>query len=213
MWLGIDTSGSHTSLALVSKAFETLAESEEKTSRHAETLLPAIDAILRRNSVSLRDLCGIAVGRGPGSFAGLRAGLATAHALSRALDIPMRSVPSSYARAWQHRSRNGGADPARWAVLTPSHGALFFLCSLRATPHGLTYESSHLVRDANTPWHEFDAICAADPAQLENVPVTCHARVYTVEPSAASCAKACEDFLRLHENSGHEPVYARGPID
>ncbi len=58
----------------------------------AVTLLEDVDALLRRGGLRDSQLEGIAVGTGPGSFTGLRIGLATARALSFALDAPVAGV-------------------------------------------------------------------------------------------------------------------------
>src|SRR5918998_4049440 len=63
----------------------------EQASR-AVTLLEDVDALLRRGGVRDTQVEGIAVGTGPGSFTGLRMGLAVARALSFALEIPVAGV-------------------------------------------------------------------------------------------------------------------------
>ena len=55
-------------------------------------LLEDVDALLRRGGVRDSQLEGLAVGTGPGSFTGLRMGLATARALALALDLPVAGV-------------------------------------------------------------------------------------------------------------------------
>jgi tRNA threonylcarbamoyladenosine biosynthesis protein TsaB len=62
--------------------------------RHAETLVPAIDAACNAAGVTLDDVGCIAVDVGPGLFTGLRVGLATAKSLAHALDLPMVAVSS-----------------------------------------------------------------------------------------------------------------------
>jgi tRNA threonylcarbamoyladenosine biosynthesis protein TsaB len=63
----------------------------ERTSR-AVTLLEDVDALLRQAGVQTRDLDALAVGIGPGSFTGVRIGLATARGLALALGIPAAGV-------------------------------------------------------------------------------------------------------------------------
>lgn len=62
--------------------------------RHAETLVPAIDAMCRAAGVTLDDVGCVAADVGPGLFTGLRVGLATARALAHALDLPTVGVTS-----------------------------------------------------------------------------------------------------------------------
>lgn len=63
----------------------------ERASRPV-ALLEDVDALLRRGGVRGSQLEGLAVGTGPGSFTGLRMGLATARALAFALDLPAAGV-------------------------------------------------------------------------------------------------------------------------
>jgi len=63
----------------------------ERVSR-AVSLLEDVDALLRRAGARESGLDGIAVGTGPGSFTGLRMGLATARALAFALDLGVAGV-------------------------------------------------------------------------------------------------------------------------
>jgi tRNA threonylcarbamoyladenosine biosynthesis protein TsaB len=80
--LAFDTATDVATSALVDDG-EVLAE---RVSR-AITLLEDVDALLRQGGASARDVEAIAVGTGPGSFTGIRMGLATARALGFALGI------------------------------------------------------------------------------------------------------------------------------
>jgi tRNA threonylcarbamoyladenosine biosynthesis protein TsaB len=63
----------------------------ERVSRAVAVLVDA-DELLREAEASRSDLTGLAVGTGPGSFTGLRLGLAAARGLSFALDLPVAGV-------------------------------------------------------------------------------------------------------------------------
>jgi tRNA threonylcarbamoyladenosine biosynthesis protein TsaB len=80
--LAFDTATDVATSALVDDG-EVLAE---RVSR-AITLLEDVDALLRQGGASARDVDAIAVGTGPGSFTGIRMGLATARALGFALGV------------------------------------------------------------------------------------------------------------------------------
>lgn len=61
---------------------------------HSERLMAMIDQLLRDCRWTVRDLRGLAVSVGPGSFTGLRVGIATAKGLALALDLPIAPVPT-----------------------------------------------------------------------------------------------------------------------
>lgn len=63
----------------------------ERRSRPA-TLLEDVDALLRQGSAQASELDALAVGVGPGSFTGVRIGLAAARGLALALDLPVAGV-------------------------------------------------------------------------------------------------------------------------
>lgn len=77
---------------------------------HAGRLLPMIDDLLRLNRIDKRDLGLIAVGSGPGSFTGIRIGIATAKGLARAIGCPLIGVPTLDALAH-------GALPAQIPIM------------------------------------------------------------------------------------------------
>jgi tRNA threonylcarbamoyladenosine biosynthesis protein TsaB len=66
---------------------------------HSERLMGAIDRLLTDAGWTVRDLEGLAVSVGPGSFTGLRIGLSTVKGLALALGIPVAAVPTLDAMA------------------------------------------------------------------------------------------------------------------
>ncbi|MGH7505711.1 MAG: tRNA (adenosine(37)-N6)-threonylcarbamoyltransferase complex dimerization subunit type 1 TsaB, partial [Longimicrobiales bacterium] len=67
--------------------------------RHSEALLPAIHTVLAGAGLTPRDLGGVVVGAGPGSFTGVRIAAATAKGLVHAAGIPLRACSSLAALA------------------------------------------------------------------------------------------------------------------
>ncbi len=60
--------------------------------RHAEALFTHLEAFLQAHRVSLKEVQGIAVGQGPGSYTGVRIGVSAALGLGRALGVPVVGV-------------------------------------------------------------------------------------------------------------------------
>jgi tRNA threonylcarbamoyladenosine biosynthesis protein TsaB len=93
--LGIESATDHGAVAL-SKGTQLLGQvSFAARMGQAEKLVPAIDALLQLHCVKQSDVRLIAVGTGPGSFTGLRIGMATAKGLAQALGIPLVGVPTA----------------------------------------------------------------------------------------------------------------------
>jgi tRNA threonylcarbamoyladenosine biosynthesis protein TsaB len=102
--LGMDTSTPAASAAVLrgdGESFEVLPSPERlrRPPAHAAELMPAVAEAMERAEVDWGDLDAIAVGVGPGTFTGLRIGIATARALATAADLPLRRVSSLAALA------------------------------------------------------------------------------------------------------------------
>lgn len=86
---------SKTMSAAVSDGGKVLATAYSQENRnHAPFLLPLINQVMAKAKVSYKDISLIGVTIGPGSFTGLRIGIATAKGLSDTLDIPMVPILS-----------------------------------------------------------------------------------------------------------------------
>lgn len=87
--LAFDTSTPTARVALLSLSGECLGLREKTAARHSANLLALCDEILREASLGARDLRAIACGAGPGSFTGLRVGLAVAKGLALPSALPL----------------------------------------------------------------------------------------------------------------------------
>jgi tRNA threonylcarbamoyladenosine biosynthesis protein TsaB len=92
--LGIHSSGPQPAVAVAAGAV-LLAETILPPARtHLERLGPAIQETLRALGMEASDVDAVAVALGPGSFSGIRVGLATAKGIAAALDKPIVGVSS-----------------------------------------------------------------------------------------------------------------------
>jgi tRNA threonylcarbamoyladenosine biosynthesis protein TsaB len=111
--LGIETSTSVGSVAIV-KDQELLGQRRWKTEKgHAERLIEEIDHLLKQTSIPVEALDGYAVTIGPGSFTGLRVGLATVKGLAMVTQRPVMAVSTLEALV---RNVSGSLHPARLPV-------------------------------------------------------------------------------------------------
>lgn len=97
--LAVETSTLTASVALVHEGRIVLAR-ESGVNTHSETLLTLVDECLVAGNLKLSDLDTIAVGAGPGSFTGLRIGMATVKGLCFAAGVSLTPVSSLAALAW-----------------------------------------------------------------------------------------------------------------
>ncbi|MBQ7496487.1 MAG: tRNA (adenosine(37)-N6)-threonylcarbamoyltransferase complex dimerization subunit type 1 TsaB [Selenomonas sp.] len=100
--LAIDTATQVSSVAVASEARLSAELTMQARLTHSETLLPHMEQVLKMANVKKEDLDGIAVSMGPGSFTGLRIGLAAAKAVCYALKLPLIGVPTLEAMAWHY---------------------------------------------------------------------------------------------------------------
>ncbi len=114
--LALDTSTLTGSIALVEAPLDADEDSSEKvlaeyTARiettHSERLMPAIQRLLADAGLTIREVQGIALALGPGSFTGLRIGAATVKGLAYALKVPVAGVPTLDALAQNARFAEG----------------------------------------------------------------------------------------------------------
>jgi tRNA threonylcarbamoyladenosine biosynthesis protein TsaB len=97
--LAIDTSTWTASAAVCDEHGAVIADGEARTETHSENLLPLIADVCARAEVAAAALDAVAVGVGPGSFTGLRIGLATAKGIAFAAGRPLWAVSSLAALA------------------------------------------------------------------------------------------------------------------
>jgi tRNA threonylcarbamoyladenosine biosynthesis protein TsaB len=86
---------------------------------HSRELMPAIAAAMERAGVGWDDVDAVAVGVGPGTFTGLRIGVATARALAHGCDAPLHPVSSLAALA------AGAGAPQALPLIDAKRGELF----------------------------------------------------------------------------------------
>ena len=98
--LAIETATSMQSLALLDGEQVLAHHDREALGSHTKSLIPGIDQLLSSVSVNISQLEGLAVSIGPGSFTGLRVGLATALGFRLTLGIPIVTVSTLEALAW-----------------------------------------------------------------------------------------------------------------
>jgi tRNA threonylcarbamoyladenosine biosynthesis protein TsaB len=97
--LAIESSGTRGSVALLEGGQVVAERTHAVPNTHAETLVRLIDDLIAESGTARSSLDAVAVGLGPGSFTGLRVGVALARGLALGLGRPLRGVSSLRALA------------------------------------------------------------------------------------------------------------------
>ncbi len=101
MWtLGFDSTTATVTVSVLKDGVETASYSAMSGTSHSTTLLPAIEDLLKTSGITIKELSLIACSAGPGSFTGVRIGVATAKGLAAPFDIPCIGVSSLEAMAY-----------------------------------------------------------------------------------------------------------------
>jgi tRNA threonylcarbamoyladenosine biosynthesis protein TsaB len=156
--LTIDTSTHHCSVAIVDNAGSLLSMVfEPKPHQQAARLMRMIEAALAQASLHYHQLSNLAVILGPGSFTGLRIGIAAAKALKLSLNIPLYGLTSLEVLATEALHHHPQAHPL-WIVQDASRGQ----CYVQAfTSAGIPITEALLLDDAAA-----NTIIAENPGHL-----------------------------------------------
>lgn len=102
-YLGMDTSGSVAAVALYDTEQDLFLSQQSLYTKktHSQVILPLVERTLQDCGLTAADLDGIAVAVGPGSYTGLRIGVAAVKAMTFALQLPCFGISTLEALAYQ----------------------------------------------------------------------------------------------------------------
>ncbi len=125
LFLCIDSSTPAGSVALVREG-SVIAEHllQVKKRSHSDYLMKYVHELLEEADMSLSDLSGLVVVNGPGSFTGLRVGLATVQGIAQALSLPIYPVSSLQVIAYA----NGPSDLPVIALIDARKQEVYAAC-------------------------------------------------------------------------------------
>lgn len=197
--LGLDTATATAGIAIVDDGGGVLAEARHATAGRGADLLVAIDQVCRAARIAPGALTAIAIGAGPGSFTGLRIGMATAKGIAFAAHRPLWAVSSLAALADDARHdqllvHEGGVI---CAALDARRGEVFAGCFR----HGLALGPERVMAPAELlPWvTEIARTAAGDGPAL---PVSFAGDAIDAHPGALAPLAAEHTWLAARTPSG-----------
>ena len=177
--IAIDTSGRKGSVALGrgdESSFETLQLTPLEGGTYSARLMPAIASMLDRNSLDRNDVDAFVVVSGPGSFTGLRVGLATVKGLCEVLRKPLATVSMLEALALTH----GAVEAKVTAVLDAGRGEVY------VGEYEVSSGTAQLMREYITKLVEFST-------EVANLAGT----ILTPDPSVFDALRPAQPRIRL----------------
>jgi tRNA threonylcarbamoyladenosine biosynthesis protein TsaB len=224
--LGFDTATRATAAALADDGGALLEARDDpprgERPRHVSRLLPLCADLLDRAGIGFEELARLAVGVGPGTFTGLRIGVATGRALAQASGIPLVGVSTLHSLALNARSdeslpafeavaavldaRRGEAFAAAWRADQLEPGAEPLIAPAAFTPESLAERLSTLSSpvlaigegaiEFRVVFERSGVFVPDDEAELHRVSAGGHCRIAR-QLSAADPAQVTPQYLRL----------------
>jgi len=211
--LAVHSTSAQLGVAVVSD-YSLLAESILPPGReHLENLALTINDVTAQARVHLKNIDGFGVAIGPGSFSGIRIGLATVKAMALALKKPVAGIPSLEILAWQalQEGESGASliDARRREIYVGMHeksaGDLTQL-------NGPRLISSENLTELVEKLPEAPVLCGDSAVEPAMQAVARVARKVIVTPSAAACAALAWRRLshgRTQDLHSIAPIYIR----
>ncbi len=207
--LAIETSGSRCEIAIGTDNSTASTWSAQGVRAHAENLAPLIKEAMGDLQISPQEITDVAVSAGPGSYTGLRIGVASAKGFAMAANARLVGVNTLQAIACESAASRGKASAAR----------------LMVTRHAR--ETEHYVQcfelDAGVPvaasepqvllWSEIQQLCAEEPWQLcTDVDPLTGTRIADSSAVVQPTAKAVLELgIRRAKKNDHDDLYTFEP--
>lgn len=226
--LSLETATRAGSVTLARGSHVIASRSGDAQTSHSNNLLHQVESVLKEACLRLSDIELFAVATGPGSFTGLRIGLATVKALAATLERPCAGVPTLHAVA-----HAAGASERTLALLPAGRGELFAQSfdvddngtvqaldeAAHLTPQRLLEingkqrflkwagEGAHLHAEAIRQLASHNSITFRDEAREGRAPLISQGAIWTLAPPTEVLAEDVAALALKNFNAGE----AKGP--
>ncbi len=207
--LGIDTSG-YINAVGIANGTRVLADAcfPAKTDS-LEQIVDNIDVTLKKAGLSLKDVQGIGVGLGPGSWTGIKVGVTVGKMLAFSADKPVAGVPTLEALAYAARNKS----PLVYAVISAGVGDTVYAACYRTSVNGVSQEGeyftgsikdlAHLIKEpvlmVGSEIKRYRDMILKENPSLKN-------KVKSFEAQPSGAAVACLASIRLAQGRADDPL-------
>ena len=216
--LTIDTASDMAGVALTREGALEVELTWRCPRNHSRELLPAVEALMRRSGVDKGELTAVFVCIGPGSYTGLRVGIATAKGLAFALGLPAVGVGRLEADAYQHADFAGpicsvhraGRGELAWAVYRSAPSWREALAPRLTTPEALIAA----VRRPTLFCGEIDEALAARLREVLGPKARFTGAATSIRRAATIAELAWRRLStgQAHDAAGLKPIYLREAV-
>jgi tRNA threonylcarbamoyl adenosine modification protein YeaZ len=198
----MDTSGSACQAVVSAGEALVSVQSEAMGRGHGEALVPMVETALQDASVGYEQLDRIGVTVGPGSFTGLRVGLAAARGFAATLNIPVVGIGTLEALAVTDRLESG-VDCARAVALDARNGLVY---GQRFSADGIPMEPAGVMADIVFAASILPGMRVVGPAQAVLAALTRSAnKDITLGTQVAFASPASLAQLAMHGDPSEKP--------
>lgn len=207
--LGLETSARPARVAIHSPRAGCIEAVLDDRQAHASDLLPALDRLLAQLGARPSEIEVVFVGTGPGSYTGLRVGVATALGLARGAGAALFALPSIEVAAYAALEVGATAD----VLLDARGGMLYHACYRRVEDEIETLRAPAVVSPSQVATIlSREGALLANSAAIEAAQLTPGARERVVSAPLASASALLELGLRRIRGSGAMPPEAIMPL-
>ena len=192
--LAIDTSNRVLSVALLTEKGAVFSKAQEMERGQGEALIPLIQQLLYDAQQNVKSITAIAVAVGPGSFTGVRIGLACAKAFGLALNVPVWGVTNLEAEAY-------GLSNSITVILDSKRGDYF----VQHFKDGKACDEPH-IESSDELKKALPFTAVGDAAQNLADTIGCQTKE-PIEPVAVAVAKIA--LIRKNHPLPAQPLYLR----
>jgi tRNA threonylcarbamoyladenosine biosynthesis protein TsaB len=175
---------------------------------HAEKIFEIIDSVIKSSGIPLKDLGSIAVSSGPGSFTGLRIGMSAAKGIAFGASLPIISVPTFEALAFQISNQLN--DDTEFVITNKVNTEEIYFAKFKVKSNNYIFVRDLQILKATENIHDNDDCLFFGNATFTDGPVNQIRSIYSPKPEYVARWARCFSKDKINYNFDFlEPNYLK----